>query len=417
MPLPSLPNEILAAIAELVEDLADIRCLRLVSRAWAGAAHPQLFRRLDWGPYNSVKKAALLVLARPALAFAVKEIVLELIEGEDQRQSEIEKLFSMCTNLVCIIVTLETPPLLALAALRAATSTKIRELYFWRALRTPEELVAFTSYLDTCPNLARLGFEGVQIEDLDELGDDETGLALLKQSSTRHSLSTLSLGVNHPSRIFKLLTSHSHASLHNLHVEMRDEERDPLDLSPFTSLQQLYLWRDISEDEDEDDPDREAIAFLQRCNAPPSLRHLSLDLDYNGHRIWRYLDSGSLLQAIPQSISTLDIAGAMSETDQVVRFLKSLARSPTLTSLKLNIYKHPASRYSHAAVARECRSLGIRYRLSLFDVVCIDKQKDGEYGSGRHELEGLCKELAWDGGEWEEPTSEAEETSSGEEGE
>ncbi|ORY90223.1 hypothetical protein BCR35DRAFT_328858 [Leucosporidium creatinivorum] len=411
MPLPSLPNEILAAIAELVEDLADIRCLRLVSRAWAGAAHPQLFRRLTYRHYNSVNKAARVVVARPAFAFAVKEIDVELAGEDEDWHAEVKKLFSLCANVFKISISPGDTPLLALATLESAISSKLRELYFWGTLRTPEELVAFASYFNTCPNLSRLGLEGVQIEGLDDLGDDQTGIALLKQSSTRHSLNALSLGAHDPSCIFKLLTSRSHTSLRDLHLELRDEhseESDPLDLSPFTSLRELHLWRYVDEEFDYGDPDVGAITFLQRCNAPPSLRHLSLELnpdkkfglDGNDYRIWRYLESGSLLQAIPRSVSTLSVDGVMSETDDVVNYLKSLARSPTLTSLKLNIYKRPASTYSHVAVARECRLLGIRSRLSPFDLVLsgVDVDEDQENGSDCSELEGPWEELVWDGG-------------------
>jgi len=149
MPFPAIPNEILAAVAELVDDLADIRRLRLTSRAWAGAAHPHLYRCLLHDPVFGPTEAARTVLARPSLGYAVKELAFRLRDETDQQ--EIERLLALRANILKITVLRASTPVLVFTALRKAPTSKLASLAVPFLLSIPEDLKAFASYLITEP--------------------------------------------------------------------------------------------------------------------------------------------------------------------------------------------------------------------------------------------------------------------------
>lgn len=136
-----------------------------------------------------------------------------------------------------------------MAGLRAATSSKLQELYFWGVLKTPGELREFASYLETCTRLLTRGFEGVQLEHPDDFGDYGAGIALLSRAAKHHRFETISLGPYHSSQIFDSLTTSSHTSLRRFAVDLRDEATDgPLDLGRFTLLRELSLETPFGDD-------------------------------------------------------------------------------------------------------------------------------------------------------------------------
>jgi hypothetical protein len=350
------------------------------------------------------------VLARPSLGYAVKELAFGLRDETDQQ--EIELLLAACPSLLKITVLLASSPVLVFTALRKAPTSKLASLAVPFLLSIPEGLKVFASYIMVCPVLNALHFEGVSIDDLRELervGDDNSGIGLLRQAATRHRFVTLELGRWLPDNALADLTSHSHSSLRRLELEISEADDDTFDVSHLTALESLHLYKeDRNGDYDYGEPDEEATILLLQAGVASSLRRSSMALNpYEEYcsehvgSIWKFIGSVDLFKAAPSAITTLDIVGTLLDTDSVISFLDSPNRSQTLTNLELDIYHCDDSLHSHAAVARRCHALGIHYRPSPYEFENM--------GSRYEDLTGPGVLLAWSGGEWEEPNSDSNE--------
>jgi hypothetical protein len=306
----------------------------------------------------------------------------------------------------------------------------------WEAIKTPEEMRILASCFQVCPSLLSFGLEGVQSEDLDELGDYDSALALLRKATKGHRFQSFSIGALNPSQLFDALISHSYTSLVDLDIETSYKGDDHLDLSPLTALEDLHLWRSPNEDflRNGGSLDGDAITLLQHCNAPPSLRQQTVDLnpgagsDYPscyGTEVWRYISDSSILAAVPPSSTIVKITGGLFEADEVLNFLLPANRPHALHLLELAVYTTPSSSLTIPALAKRLHALGIHQEISPYEAILTEadwielEAARTRYCYGGQSLAGAGQVLRWDGGEWEEPSSsdsDEEEGSSVEEG-
>ncbi|ORY90262.1 hypothetical protein BCR35DRAFT_328893 [Leucosporidium creatinivorum] len=421
MPISSLPPELLVAIAEQVDagpwDRQDLYRFCLVSRAWEKAARLELYRRVGYRSNQSrAAQLARTIAARHDLARAVREMQLSVgLDGSDHT-TELTRILEASSRVVNLAVAARSEPLPVFAALTAALLPNLKELEVQEPLASKRELSAFSTLLKACPILRSLHFDGLYFA-------PETARAELQdleEAAKHHSLLSLQLGVACTGRLPELFIPPSCTTLQRLSVEITVSV-GPSHLESLTGLQSLELYTgflESAENPNVNDASITAKTILERCSALPSLRSVTLNLNWEGDYYvngnppssfaYEYIIDIETLHALPPTLATLEINDSLVNADEFLTFLDSTHRPPSLSFIKIDLFWEMFRPSKLKPVLRRLHSLGLRYEIAPFEVYFYDEDDEDDLGYTCDEVKSAGPVLKWDGGDWSGPELESE---------